>query len=71
MTYTPVAREYKRQGVKGGLLEVDTRDEAGVQRRYVFLVPSWVPGLVAASKSKGRAFGKLIRGCWPSTRLDN
>jgi len=67
LRYVPLADEYKQQGATGGLLEVSTVEGS----RYVYLVPSWVPGLLCASKSRGRAFSRLVKGRYPSTRLDN
>jgi len=49
-----------------GFLVVETH-EGG---KFAHAVPSWVPGLVMASKSKGRGYGKLVRGRFPSVRIN-
>jgi hypothetical protein len=43
--------------------------ESQTGSRYAYGIPSWVVGLLSAAKSKGGAFGKLIRGRYPSIRL--
>ena len=65
LLYVPLDEHTKIKNADGFLLVVS---QTGAS--YAYAVPKWVPGLMAASKSKGRAYGKLVRGKFPSVQFD-
>lgn len=66
MHYRRLTPEFKQLVGKSvdGFLEV--RTDSG---EYHYLVPRWIPGLLCASKSRGRAFTRLVRGKYSSVKL--
>jgi hypothetical protein len=56
--YVPLARSFRaRYPDADGFLFV--RFASG--STFAYLVPSWVPGLILASRSRGRMFNRLVR----------
>lgn len=67
--YVPLASTIKALGFTGGWLIVAMMSGS----KYAYQVPSWMAGLMMAASKKGRtgrAYGKLLKGKWPSVKID-
>jgi hypothetical protein len=63
--YTPLAAEFRGRLPGDGFLLITFRHGG----KRAFLCRSFVPGLLMAAKSKGKAFNKLVKGRCPSVPL--
>lgn len=73
MQYLPLVGEFKRSNPGKGLLIVTFRTTSD-PTSVVYLVPSWVAGLIASASARqtslGRLYNRLIKGKNPGLKLD-